>query len=94
MTENSDQKNVCDSQDDFNVALKKGIRYTENETMNETRPLIYVYLLLWFIFVTWACLLALKVRDPIQRTTHLVFAIMASPVYIIASYLGGGLSKD
>ena len=90
MKETYDEKgNVCDNQDDFNIALKKGIRYTEKETMKEVRPLVYVYLLLWFIFITWACLLALKVTDPVQRTVHLVLAIMASPIYIIASYLGG-----
>jgi len=81
------KQNVCGNQDDFNMAVREAAKYTEKQELEKMKPMIYVYLVLWFIFITWAVMLALKV-SPQDRVIHLVFAIMAPPVYVLASYLG------
>lgn len=85
---------VCSNQSDFNMAFKNAIKYTNDENMKKARPWLYVYLGLWTVFFVWAILLAMKVQAGPERVEHLVFAIVFSPVYVIAYYLGmiGGQS--
>ncbi len=79
---------VCDNQDDFNKAFRKAIKYNNKQNWKDGKPWAYVYLGLWLVFFIWAILLAMQVQDPRGRVIHLVFAIVASPVYVLAFYLG------
>ena len=81
-------KPVCDNQDDFNHAFRKAIKYNNQENMNKAKPWVYVYLVLWMIFFVWAVLLAMQVAPGPERVEHIVFAMVFSPVYVLAYYLG------
>ena len=80
--------NVCDSQDDFNVAVRKAVKFTEKENLKKNRTWIYVYMVLWVVFFVWAVLLAMKIETGPTKIIHLVFAMLCSPVYVVSYYLG------
>lgn len=90
MEENYDpSKPVCDNQSDFNIAVRKALKYNMKEDMKKAKPWIYVYMVLWAIFFVWAVIIAMKVAPAgAERTEHLVFAMVFSPIYVIAYYLG------
>lgn len=79
---------VCKSQDDFNKAFREALKYNNKENWKKTKGWVYVYLVLWVVFFVWAIMLAMQVQDPKGRTVHLVLAIIAPPVYVLAYYLG------
>lgn len=81
---------VCNNQADFSQAYKNAIKDVQNSYMEESKPWIYVYAVLWLVFFVWGLLLAMKVPDGPERTEHILFAIVFSPVYVLAHYLGKG----
>lgn len=88
MTESYTGANVCNTQDDFNVAFKKALKQNNKDAMEKAKPWLYVYMTLWMIFFVWALVLAMQVAPGPNRLVHLVFAMVFSPVYVIAYYLG------
>ena len=73
--------NVCKDQKSFNRALDKAI----NRQYKLSGPLI-VYIILHIVLAVYAIMLALK--QPVEnRLVHVVLAIIASPVYIIAYWV-------
>ena len=80
--------NVCDTQDDFNVAFRKALKEENKDAMKKARPWVYVYMTLWLVFFVWALLLAMQVESGPTRIFHLVLAMVFSPVYVLAYYLG------
>lgn len=87
-------KPVCNNQDDFNQAFRKAIKYDNKETMKKAKPWAFVYMVLWFIFIVWALLLAMKVPAGPERIEHLVFAMVFGPAYVLAHYLGSMGNKS
>jgi bacteriorhodopsin len=77
--------NVCDSQDDFNQAFRAAIKY--NNQQNMKGAWVWVYVGLWAVFLIWGIILSMKVEDENERKLHMVFAIVASPAYVLAYYL-------
>lgn len=88
VTESYTGTNVCNTQDDFNVAFDKALKKNNKDAMKKAQPWIYVYMTLWMIFLVWAILLAMQIHPGPNRIVHLVFAMAFSPVYVIAYYLG------
>ncbi len=87
MNTEDDNAPVCDNQSTFNVALRKGIKYNNEKTMNEMSSYMALYMILYLIFLVWAVMLVVKsVPQGVIRTQHLVFAIAASPVYVVSYY--------
>jgi hypothetical protein len=88
---NADDDNnapVCDNQATFNVALRKGIKYNNEKTMDDMSSMMLVYSILYLIFFVWAVMIVLKtVPKGAIRTQHLLFAMVASPVYVISYYV-------
>lgn len=80
--------NVCDTQDDFNVAFDKAIKQNNKDAMKKSTPWIYVYIVLLMIFFVWALVLAMQVPPGPGRLVHLVLAMVFSPIYVLAYYLG------
>jgi len=80
--------NVCTNQDDFNEAFRKALKYNDKENMKKAKPWVYVYVVLWVIFFIWAIMLAMQVPPGPERIEHLIFAIVFSPAYVLAYYLG------
>lgn len=79
---------VCQNQDTFNQSLRQAIKY--NEKQDRPKKLVQLILLaIYMIFIVWALLLASKVSDVEGRKLHFVLAMVFSPIYIIAYYLGG-----
>lgn len=79
---------VCNNQDDFNIAIRKAVKYDLQQTEKKAKPFMYVSAALMFIFIVWAMLLAMQIPRGPERISHLVFAIVFSPVYVIGYYLG------
>jgi hypothetical protein len=78
---------VCNNQDDFNVALKKGIQYNNEEVSRQMSGVATVSLILYAIFLIWALMIVSKtVPKGIIRTQHILFAICASPIYVLSHY--------
>lgn len=77
---------VCDNQQNFNIAFRKAIDYDIKQNMKS--DWYTVAIILYFIFTVWALILAIKnaPRGP-DRTLHLVFAMVASPAYVLSYYL-------
>jgi bacteriorhodopsin len=78
----------CTSQGNFNEALRAGIKYNYKQNQKKAKPWIWVYLALYVIFFVWAILLAVQVPAGQMRTVHVALAIVFSPVYVLAYYLG------
>jgi hypothetical protein len=83
---------VCQNQDDFNVAFKNAIKYNSDQNMKKAKPWLIVYAVLWAVFLVWGIVLAMQITSPVERVEHLLFAIIFSPAYVLAYYLGA-LSK-
>ena len=82
------QSNVCSNQDDFNHALKSALRHIEKENIKNENSYMFLYLVPWMIFFVWALILALKVPAGPMKTIHVLFAILFSPLYVIATLFG------
>jgi bacteriorhodopsin len=80
--------NVCDNQADFNQALQAGIKYNNQQAVKQAGAWMWVYLVLYLVFFVWAILLAMQVAQGPDRTVHLVFAVVFSPLYVLSHYLG------
>jgi hypothetical protein len=80
--------NVCNTQDDFNVAFNKAIKQNNKDAMKKAGPWVYVYIVLYLVFFVWALLLAMQNPAGPSRIVHLVFAMVFSPIYVISYYLG------
>lgn len=79
---------VCDNQNDFNQAVRSALKYNMKEDVKKSKPWIYIYLVLYLVFFVWAIMLAMQVNGShAERIEHLVFAIVFSPVYVVAYYL-------
>lgn len=87
MNRNVKNHNVCLNQDDFNVALRKAIKYNNKENIKKAKPWIYVALALWLIFSLWAIVLAMQAPVGPQRVTHITFAVVFGPAYVLSHYL-------
>ena len=77
--------NVCDSQDDFNVAFRKAVKENIKQERKKMGSWVYVYLVVFFVFLVWA--LFLSMNSPSDRVVNIVLAILFSPVYVIGYYL-------
>jgi uncharacterized membrane protein YgcG len=81
-------QNVCGNQDDFNMAVKAAIKYTKKEDMKKARPWATICSVIWLIFLFWALMLAMRMPVGSERVEHVLFAIVFSPAYVLAHYLG------
>jgi hypothetical protein len=83
--------NICESQDNFNDAFRKAVKYVDkrnqpDRTMHTFAALIYL------VFLIWAIVLVCKMQiDKTQKTIHLVLALAFPPLYVISYYVNGGM---
>lgn len=75
---------VCDSQDDFNHAFQKAVKYV-NKKNQPSKMAQLVILGLVLVLVVWAIMLAMKSGG--DQKLHLILAMVFSPFYIISYYL-------
>lgn len=76
--------NVCNSQDQFNQAFVDALKYTRKQS----EPKMWVQLVvlgLVVVMMVWALMLARGASG--DRILHYLFALLASPLYIISYYL-------
>ncbi len=89
---------VCNTQDDFNQALQNAIKYNNKEAMKKAQPWAIVCLVIWFVFFVWALVLAMRLPPGKHKIEHVLFALLFSPAYVLATYLsefsGGGNSSS
>ena len=81
-------KDVCQNQNDFNMAVRNAIKYNMKQDVKQAKPYLIPYLVLWALFFVWALTLAMRVNRGPDRVLHMFFAMMASPLYVLAHYLG------
>ena len=82
----ADNNNVCKDQETFNEALKTGF-----ESMYEEKKVSTGYMLFYFILATiflfWALVLSYQCPKSANRILHILFALLASPLYVLSYYL-------
>jgi hypothetical protein len=63
--------------------------YIEYDDDNKDRRGFYNFILaiIYVVFLFWAIILAMKVKDADHRILHIVLAVLASPIYILAYYI-------
>lgn len=80
-------KTVCDTQDDFNTAFRKAVKYVNKKE----RPKLWVQLValgIMLILIVWALILAARVTSGSgDQKVHFVLALAFAPFYIISYYL-------
>lgn len=81
-------ENVCENQDKFNVAVRKAIVKNNEDAVESSKGWLFLYLLLAIVFLVWAISLAMKMPKGADKIVHLVIAMVASPVYVLAYYVG------
>lgn len=81
-------ENVCENQDKFNVAVRNAIRKNNQDAIEKSQNWFLVYMLFMLGFLLWGVTLAMKMPKGPERIVHLVFSMVASPVYVLAYYLG------
>jgi len=86
-------KPVCGNQNDFNMAVNKAIKYTNNKNMKKG-PWATVCAIIWVLFFFWALMLAMQVPAGHERVEHVLFAILFSPAYVLAHYVGAVSKGD
>lgn len=85
---NGPVQNVCGSQDTFNRAVYCALKYNAKQKVKDLGNTVYVYLVLYFLFLVWALMLALNVPSGPSRVLHVLFALLFGPIYVLAYYLG------
>lgn len=80
-------KPVCDNQDDFNMAVREAIQNNRQKNMEQNQPWAAVSAVIYLIFLVWALMLALRLPPSSERVLHLVFAFLASPLYVLMYYV-------
>jgi hypothetical protein len=84
---------VCGNQADFNKAFSVALRKYFDDKYNNMSIWALFSLIIWLIFFIWAVVLALRVEVGTERTEHLFFAILFSPLYVVAHYLSAIVSE-
>lgn len=61
----------------------------EDDYDNKRSSHLYNFLMamIYMIFLFWAIILAMKVQNNENKILHMIFALLASPVYILSYYL-------
>ena len=78
---------VCSNQDTFNQSFRQAVKnYVKKE---EPRAVaVIIVSVIYLVVMIWAVILALKISSGDERTKHVLFALLFSPLYIIAYFLG------
>jgi len=79
-------ENVCQDQQTFNEALKKGLE-SLSEDKKVSSGYMLMYLILATIFLVWALMLSYQCPKSSNRILHILFALLASPLYVLSYYL-------
>lgn len=79
--------NICGNQGNFNVAVRRALKFNQKVEMKQNKKFMIASLVIGLILLLWAVNLVKKIPDSIMRREHMVFAILFSPVYILAYYL-------
>uniref|UniRef100_A0A6C0JMH1 Uncharacterized protein n=1 Tax=viral metagenome TaxID=1070528 RepID=A0A6C0JMH1_9ZZZZ len=79
--------NICDSQEAFNHAFYRALKYTRKKDDKKIAGVLAVYLVIHTIFLIWGIVLAFKSQPPQNRVVHVTLAIVFAPAYVLAYYL-------
>lgn len=83
---------VCQNQDDFNMAIRRAIRYNMDENAKLSVN-AQIALVLYVLLSVYAVVLASRVVEGPQRTLHLTLAMITGPVYVVGHLVGGLVSS-
>lgn len=76
-------ENVCQDQQTFNQAFMKA------QMAAQTNGASVIAFIIWLIFFIWGMqLIDNSIMEPAQRTEHVFFCFLASPLYVLCWYLG------
>ena len=79
---------VCSDQNPFNNAVYTALKDLDKEDMEKHKSWRTVHIIIWMVFFLWAVFLAMKVNNGPEKIEHLIFAMVFSPIYVLAYYLG------
>ena len=80
--------NICDNQNNFNVAFSKALKYEREKNMPSPTAFVVtsvVAIAILIVLLIWALGLARKTKG--DKLLHTFFALVASPGYIISYYI-------
>lgn len=80
---------VCDSQQQFSAAFGQALnQYKRGEMQTLTKNPLYIILtIVYFIFIIWGVILAMRVKEKEGRILHITLALIGGPAYVFAYYL-------
>ena len=84
--ENYQMTSICDNQDDFNEAVYEALQYT-NDQLKVSTHWGWIGSVIILIFFIWALTLAIKMPAGARRVEHIMFAMLFSPMYVLAYYI-------
>jgi hypothetical protein len=83
--------NVCNDQDSFNEAVKIALENYEKEKKSNVSSqdiAVYVlYAIAMVVFLIWALYLVANEPKNEERVVHFLYAIILSPIYVLAHYI-------
>lgn len=85
-------EDVCQTQIIFNDAFEKAVKnYQLNEikrmTTGRLGSIYTIATVIYFAFILWAVILAMKIKDQEQRVLHITVALVTGPAYVFGYYL-------
>uniref|UniRef100_A0A6C0EM55 Uncharacterized protein n=1 Tax=viral metagenome TaxID=1070528 RepID=A0A6C0EM55_9ZZZZ len=78
---------ICANQDSFNNSVRSAIKYVRKKEEGPAWSL-WVAVGIYTLIVVWALMLVAKLPPGYRRKEHYLLAIVFSPMYVIAHYLG------
>jgi len=83
-----EDENVCVNQQVYNKAFRSALKENTRANIRDAGDWYYLIIALYFVFLFWAVILAMRVPAGSKRTLHITVALIASPMYVLAHYLG------
>ena len=81
----SGEKQLCDNQQNFNVAFKKALDKYHVEMRRDNKNMQIVVVVLYVMLTIWGLMIAMK-KDKQHRVFHIGFALAFGPLYVLSTY--------
>ena len=81
----SGEKNLCDNQQNFNLAFKKALNQYDIEMRRDNQSMQTVIVVLYVMLTIWGIMIAMK-KDKQHRVFHVGFALAFGPLYVLSTY--------
>ena len=81
----SGEQNVCDNQQNFNLAFKKALNQYHVDMKRDNEVMQTLVIVLYVMLTIWGLMIAMK-KDKQHRVFHVGFALAFGPLYVLSTY--------